>query len=419
LSRGPDARASLNLLQPILLLSLFSLAAIFGAVPLLSPARASTAASVMVTSQETGGSTITGYRTVLYASNGTILAEGFTPSDFTVQVGETYGVRAESYGACTFARWSDGVTQDPRTFTASGSGSAFVAVYSCGVSSSVSVGSINQNGSEITGFRTVLYASNGTIIAKGFTPNSFATTVGKSYGVRAESYSSCNFVEWSDGVTADPRTFTATDGPVSFVAEYYCGKVSPPPTVVQSCSASVLGAQTVACSFTSNVSKGDLLVVQLDDVVVNSFGDSLGNTFTLITQQDLESSTYTISIYYAIASSSGPDTFNVTGSGNYPVVIASELHGALPPSKNVYQLNTGMSATPTVAPYTPQAGSLNMAFVILKGLNESIAAGPGYKLVAPVVNSAADEYAVVDGSTSPSFTLGGSYEWTEVAIAFL
>jgi hypothetical protein len=211
----------------LIVLALLLSSAILVAFPV---AGASTETStVSVTSQNTGGTAISGYRTILYASNGSAIAEGFTPSTFTTTVGQTYGVRAESYGSCAFTMWSDGVTSDPRTYTATSSAMSFIAVYDCAGEpqpSSVTVDTVNQAGAAIKGFRTVLYSSGGSILSESFSPNTFATTSGTTYGVRAESYGSCNFEQWSDGVTSDPRTFTATGSPVTFTADYNCAGVS-------------------------------------------------------------------------------------------------------------------------------------------------------------------------------------------------
>lgn len=354
---------------------------------------------------------------MLYASNGTILAKGFTPNTFIVTAGQTYGVLADSYGSCNFARWSDGVTSDPRSYTATGSGVTFVAVYSC-TTSSVSIDSVSQNGATITGFRTVLYASNGTILAKGFTPNSFTTAVGQTYGVRTDSYQSCTFTEWSDGVTSNPRSFTATSGDVSFTAVYYCGTVSPAPVVVQSCYAYQPGEQTVTCTMSDDVQAGDLLAFQLDEVTITSFGDSMGNSFSLVTTQPLPNSTYQMYVYYAIAKSSGPDNFTLTGNGNYPSILVTEVQNAQFVSG--VSANSGESGNPFVPSYTPASGSLNIVFLLAYGNGETATAGPGYALVAQTNLSVVDEYAVVNGATSPSFVLSTSDNtWTEAAVAFV
>ncbi|MGA2665184.1 MAG: PQQ-binding-like beta-propeller repeat protein [Nitrososphaerales archaeon] len=182
----------------------------------------STTSSVTVDSVNQDGAAITGYRTVLYGSGGSQLGEGFTPSTFTTSAGETYGVKTESYGSCAFVRWSDGVTSDPRSFTATPAASAFTAVYDCSTASSVTVDSVNQDGQTISGYRTALYGADGSVVAQGFTPTAFTTTVGQAYQMGAESYGSCAFVRWSDGVTSDPRPFTASGSARSFTAVYDC-----------------------------------------------------------------------------------------------------------------------------------------------------------------------------------------------------
>ena len=182
-----------------------------------------TSSSLTVSSQDQNGKTITGYEVVLYSTSGAVLATGFTPTTFTTTAGQSYQVGADSYGACTFSKWTDGVTADPRPFTATSSPLTLSAVYSCAsASSTVAVTSVNQNSAPITGYETVLYSSSGSILATGFTPAKFTTTVGSRYGLGAESYGNCIFSKWSDGVTANPRTFTATSSPSSFTAAYLC-----------------------------------------------------------------------------------------------------------------------------------------------------------------------------------------------------
>jgi len=418
-----DGRSSLGgkVMRPS---TLILLALLIGSAVLvaLSPGLANassppTTSSVTVTSQDASGDTIAGFRTVLYASNETMLAKGFTPNSFTTTVGDAYGVLADSYGGCTFTKWSDGVTSDPRSYVAVNSAAVLSAVYDCErpTASNVTVDSVNQNGVRITGFRTVFYASKGSMIAKGFTPGTFSTMVGQTYGVLADSYGGCTFVEWSDGVTNDPRSFTATSAPVSYTAVYYCGEVSPTPAVVQSCTAHQPEVQTITCTM-GNVRAGDMLVVQLDEVSIASFTDSMGDSFTLLTVQQLPTSTYDLYVYYAIAVSTGPDTFTLSGNGNYASILATELQGVQ--FASAYYSDSGTSAMPTIASYTPPTGSLNMAFLIGYGNGETVSAGAGYTLVSQT-NFSAVEYAIVTGTTSPSFSLSASNPWVEVAAVFV
>jgi polyvinyl alcohol dehydrogenase (cytochrome) len=189
----------------------------------ISPTSSSTASSLTVTSQNTNGQTITGYHDALYNSVGVVIASGFTPNTFATTAGLKYSVRVDNYGSCTFAKWSDGVTSNPRPFTATSSPLAFAAVYNCGTTaSSVAVSSTDQNGNPISGYYVALL-QGGTVVASGFTPKTFSTTSGQTYGVQVDNYGGCTFTKWSDGVTSNPRTFTAGGGQTSFVAVYNCG----------------------------------------------------------------------------------------------------------------------------------------------------------------------------------------------------
>jgi Spherulation-specific family 4 len=91
-----------------------------------------------------------------------------------------------------------------------------------GSSSTVTVNSVDQNNNTIFGYYTTLW-QNGNVIATGFTTKTFSTTAGQAYSIEADSYGSCTFTQWSDGVASDPRPFTATTGPLSLTAVYNCG----------------------------------------------------------------------------------------------------------------------------------------------------------------------------------------------------
>ena len=64
----------------------------------------------------------------------------------------------ESYGSCTFSNWSDGVTSDPRTFTATTAPASLTADYSCGTTkSTATIDSVNRAGATISGYSAALY----------------------------------------------------------------------------------------------------------------------------------------------------------------------------------------------------------------------------------------------------------------------
>ena len=281
------------------------------------------------------------------------------------------------------------------------------------------------------------------VIAEGLTPGATSIAAGQTYDVRAESNGSCTFKEWSDGAASDPRSFVATGAPVSLTAVYACGGVPPPSAIVQSCvgyspdvgaatqtsdqtaSATTVATttttelgpptQSIGCRMGSGVRAGDLIVVKISDVPGINFSDSMGNSFTLL-EKDLASSTYYSFIYYAIASSSGPDTLTVQGYGNYPSIMAVELQGLHTVSG--FETAPGDSNVASVGAFTPPATSFVVAFVEPLGPPISVSAGAGYTLAALYAVSNACEYGTVTGQTTSPFTLGASTEWEEVSLVF-
>jgi hypothetical protein len=85
--------------------------------------------TLKVTSENSAGTTITGYYTTLSLS-GAVSASGYTPVTYTLTDGQTYTVQADSYGSCTFAHWQSGVTTNPVSITIT-SNTSLVAVYDC------------------------------------------------------------------------------------------------------------------------------------------------------------------------------------------------------------------------------------------------------------------------------------------------
>jgi hypothetical protein len=167
---------------------------------------------------------ISGFYTVLYQS-GTLVSSAFSPATLTLTNGETYVVQADDYGACHFDHWADtGGTSASRPISIEGD-SQITAVYNCGgmSSSSVTVGSVDQSGDALFGYYTAILDPSGNLVASGFTTKTFSTTSGESYSLQADSYGSCTFTKWSDGVTSDPRTVIASSGALSFIAAYTCG----------------------------------------------------------------------------------------------------------------------------------------------------------------------------------------------------
>ncbi len=307
------------------------------------------------------------------------------------------------------------------------------------------VSSVNQNAETISGHYTVLGGPAGSlVVAEGFGPAVVSVAAGQTYSLRAENNGSCTFSEWSDGTTTNPRSFTATGAPASFTAVYSCGSAGPASPIVQSCTgyypttgtvgqnttltaSSTTAATTttvteppnqavaVACPMSGDVRAGDLIVVKLSDLPGVNFSDSLGNSYKLL-ETDPASSTYYNFIYYAIASTSGPDTLTVQGYGNYPSIMAVELHGVHTISG--YETATGVSGFASVPSFTPSPASFVIAFVEPLGVPIPVSAGAGYALAAVYAVSNACEFGTVTGPTVSSFNLGASTSWEEVSLVF-
>jgi hypothetical protein len=180
--------------------------------------------SLAVGTVNTSDQAISGFYTVVYQS-GNLVASGFSPAGFTLDNGQSYTVQVDDYGSCHFDHWADtGSTSASRAFSIEGN-TQVTAVYNCsGTSpSSVTINSVDQTGAAIFGYYTAISDSSGNVLASGFTTKTFSTTSGATYSVIAGSYGSCTFTKWSDGVTSDPRTITASSGALSLTAVYSCG----------------------------------------------------------------------------------------------------------------------------------------------------------------------------------------------------
>ncbi len=344
----------------------------------------SSSSTVTVDSVNQNGATITGYEAILYNSTGGVVSRGFTPTTFKVTVGDTYSLRAESYGSCTFAKWSDGVTSDPRTFTAPSSAATFTAVYNCAISSStVSVTSADQAGNTITGYNVILYNSAGSVVAKGFTPVTFDDTVGQTYSIRAESYGSCVFSHWSDGVSSDPRTFTATSSAITFTAVYNCGSTVTVKSVNQDGGAMSGYHVILYDSGGSIVNEG---------FTPTTFNVNLGQSYDLLAQSY---GSCQFSYWLSQTTTSGKLTFtSATGGQTFTAV---------------YDCNNGGSGTITVYAHRVPASYWAPCFATVCAAGT----GPGATMYFALYNSAgtliATGFANENGHTFTGLTPGATY----------
>ena len=171
--------------------------------------------------------------------------------------------------------------------------------------------------------------------------------------------------------------------------------------------------QAISCKMSSSVRVGDLIIVKISDLPGVSLSDSMGNMFTML-EMDRASSTYYNLIYYATASSSGPDTLTIRGDGNYPSIMATETQGLHTISDS--ETANGHSSVPSVSAFTPASGSFVLAFVEPLGPPISVSTGTGYTMAAVYAVSNACEYGTVIGQTTSSFNLGASTDWEEVSL---
>lgn len=192
-----------QMFRPLRIILVIMLLSFSAAVVLpLNVTHAQIASQMTVTSQNTSGATITGYMTVMYDSSGSVIASGFTPETFSTTAGQAYMLEAESYGSCTFNAWSNGVTSNPMSFTATNAASSLTAVYSCGTSTSttsttstINISTVNSAGSQISGYYVALL-QNGAQIESCFSTCSFTVNGGQTYQVAASSFGSEIFNHW-------------------------------------------------------------------------------------------------------------------------------------------------------------------------------------------------------------------------------
>ncbi len=88
--------------------------------------------------------------------------------------------------------------------------------------STITVNSIDQNGTAIFGYYTIVSDSGGKVIATGYTSVSFSTIAGARYTVQEEGYGRCTFSHWSSGVTSSELSVLARSGDLTITAVFDC-----------------------------------------------------------------------------------------------------------------------------------------------------------------------------------------------------
>ena len=185
---------------------------------------ATTQSQLGVASQNTSGTTISGYYTVLLQGANSV-ATGFTPASFTLTNGQAYTLQVDDYGSCHFDHWVDTSSKVASRSITISANTQVTAVYNCGTvggGSSLTVSSVDQNGNAVSGYYVALQSA-GKTVGTGFTTTTFATTSGQVYTIEADGYATCTFAKWSDGMTSNPRSFTASASALALTVVYNCG----------------------------------------------------------------------------------------------------------------------------------------------------------------------------------------------------
>jgi hypothetical protein len=276
---------------------------------------------------------------VLYNSAGSVVGTGYTPASFTLNDGAAYTVQVDDYGSCYFSYWADtGGAVDARSITIN-SNTQITAAYNCGGSnaSSVIVNSVDQNGNPIVGYYVRLYSSNGGLVADGYTPHTFSTTAGTAYELGVSNYGTCSFTNWSDGVTSNPRSITASSGALSFTAVYDCLTTTTSSTISTSTtspstttSATTSSSSTSSTSTTSSSSSSSttLTTSSTSSTSSSSTSTSGGGKSTLTVNSELTTGSkltgfYTVLYQNGAVISTGftPASFTLTNGQTYQVEV--------------------------------------------------------------------------------------------------
>ena len=195
--------------------------------------------------------------------------------------------------------------------------------------SQVSVSSKDSQDSTIAGYYVALYDSGGKVVATGYTPTALATTAGASYAIEADSYGTCSFTNWSDGVMDNPRHFTASSGAISFTAVYDCGGGPPPGVSYLTVDTQLSGGQVLDGFYTVLLQGGNVVAT---DFTPAKFALTNGQTYSV----EVEGyGSYNFQ-YWSDTGSVNPDrTVTTVASVTITGVMCDGPPGACPSSKPV------------------------------------------------------------------------------------
>jgi len=163
----------------------------------------STTSGLSVQSVDMSGNPTSGiFATV--TSGGNLVYEGYTPFTFMGTTGAQYTVTVSNHQSEVFSHWQDGATGASKAVTLS---QATVLTASFATVYTLTISSVTSSGAALTGLRTIVY-SQGTQLAKGFTPMVYLGSPGYVYQVCVQNYQNDVFSHWSSGSISSCITVT-------------------------------------------------------------------------------------------------------------------------------------------------------------------------------------------------------------------
>lgn len=279
----------------------------------------------------------------------------------------------------------------------------------------LTVDSVDQNGSAISGYFVVLYGANGSEMSTGTTPAAFSVTSNSTYSLQVQRYGACAFSRWSSGVTEDTISFKVTTYALHLTAIYDCGAAALPNVglvqLAESTCSYVCGNGSTVTKFPNGVKGGDMLALTVisDDLTPLNVSDSLGTVIQLgarsaSTACDSNTRTCQADLYWGMLPASGNDSVTVreAGSDRALRVQAWEFSG-------VDAIGGGCS------PASYPAGS-----VLLATGRDAYGAGQGFTWeVYAASGLAGSEYQVAASPGSTAFPFSTEVNSVEAAAIFM
>ncbi len=269
------------------------------------PPTTTTQVTISVNSVDLSGKPITGMSTVIRYANGTTIAEGFTPTSFTVTSGTTYVVHVRDYLTTIFNHWSDGTTNSYYTITPT-QNTILIAYYSTAsvttvptsltasaTSSQINLSwtaPTNTGGSAITGYKIERSADSGTTWSTIIANTASTSTTYSDTGLATSStymyhVSAINSV----GTSSPSNTASATTASTQLSLTIKSVDLSGNPITGMSTVIRYANGTTIAEGFTPisfTVTSGTTYVVHVRDyltTVFNHWSDGSTNSYYTVT----------------------------------------------------------------------------------------------------------------------------------------